>query len=49
MLPARPVGQCDRCHKTIGWFGYLRRKLGSHSAVIKLIADLARVTTRPCA
>ena len=43
MLPHRQVGQCKSCQRTIGWFGYLRRKLNGDPAAITRIATLAGV------
>lgn len=43
MLPSRQVGQCKRCYRTIGWFGYLRRQLNGESEAIRRIAALAEV------
>jgi hypothetical protein len=49
MIDGQHAGQCKSCFRTIGWFGYLCRKLGSDPEAIELIADLARITPRPCA
>ena len=43
MLPNREVGQCKSCHRTIGWFGFLRRKLTGEAAAIQHIAALAGI------
>ena len=43
MLPHRQAGSCKKCRRTIGWFGYLRRKLNGDPPAIASIAELAQV------
>lgn len=43
------VGQCKSCHRTIGWFAFLRwpDRSTDNERAIRVIAELAGVTTGP--